>query len=91
MVQTIDGINIITSREARETYENYYIGFVTTEQNLSDPDNEMGYVVYIMDSYDEGFTIPRRTNEGHFISIISGYAVGGIEIGAIYFGGVYYD
>jgi hypothetical protein len=57
-----------------EKYANYYIGFVITEENIIDPDNEKGYVVFIMDSYDEGYTLPRRTNDGSFISVMPGYA-----------------
>jgi hypothetical protein len=87
----IDDKEIMTCREAMEKYDKYYIGFVTTERNYDDPDNEKGYVVCIMDAYDEGFTIPRKTSDGRFISIMSGYAVGGTEIGAILYGGAYHD
>ena len=91
MVKKIDSKEIMTRSEAMEKYKKYHIGFVTTERQLSDPDNTKGYVVCIMDSYDEGYTIPRRTDDGRFISVMSGYAVGGTEIGALYYGGVYHD
>ena len=91
MVKLIADKEIMTCREAMEKYENYYIGFVITEQNLNDPDNEKGYAVCIMDSYDEGFTIPRRTDDGQFITIMSGYSVGGTEIGVILYEGVFHD
>ena len=85
MVKMIENMEIISSREAMEKYEAYYIGFVTTNQNFSDPDNEMGYVVFIMDTYDEGFAVPRKTDNDQFIAIMPGYAVGGTEIGGVYF------
>jgi len=91
MVKKVDKKEIMTSRQAKEQYREFHIGFVTTEQNMTDPDNEKGYVVCIMDSYDEGYNIPRRTDNGDFISIMSGYAVGGTEIGALLYGGVYHD
>ena len=85
MVMKVDDHEVMTSREAMEKYEKYFIGFVTIEQNLSDPDNEIGYVIYIMDTYDEGFSIPRRTESNQFIAVMPGYAVGGTEIGGVYF------
>ena len=91
MVRNIADRKIVTCREAMEKYEKYYIGFVTTEDNVTDPDNEKGYVVCIMDTYDEGYTFSRETDEGQFISIMPGYAVGGTEIGAIVYEGAYHD
>ena len=88
MVTILDNKEITTCREAMIRYENHYIGFVVTEQNFTDPDNEKGYVVCIMDSYEEGFSIPRRTDDGQFITVMPGYAVGGTEIGVILYEGV---
>jgi len=83
-VKKIDDQEIITTREAKEKYKQYHIGFVITEPKIEDPDNEKGYVVCILDSYNEGFTIPRKTDDGAFISIMPGYSVGGTELGGIY-------
>ena len=91
MVKKIDKKVVMTCREAMEKYAKYYIGFVTTEENYTDPDNEKGYVVCIMDTYDESYTFPRSTDEGQFISVMPGYSVGGTEIGAIIYGGAYHD
>ena len=88
MVKQISDKKIMTINEAREKYKNNYFGFITTEQNVTNPNNSLGYVVCVMDSYDEGYSFPRRTDEGFFISVLTGYAVGGTEIGAIIFEGV---
>jgi hypothetical protein len=82
-VKYINDKTILTLREAREKYEKFYIGFVDTEPLYHDPDNTKGYVVCVMDDYDEGYTFPRETDDGSFIGIMSGYAVGGTEIGGI--------
>lgn len=73
--------------DARKKYEDKYIGMVITEQKLNDPNNSMGYVVYIMDTYEETFKIPRNLEGGLFVSTMPGMAVGGIEIGGLYFNG----
>ena len=91
LVRKIDDTELLSISEAREKYKKYFVGFVTTEQNLSDPDNTKGFVVYVMDSHDEGYTFPRRTEDGKFISVFEGYAVGGTEIGALIYGGAYHD
>jgi hypothetical protein len=52
---------------------------------MADPDNEKGYVVCVMDSYDEGFGIERKTENGDFIAVMPGYAVGGTFIGGVCF------
>ena len=83
-VKIISDKTIMTTREARKKYRTYHIGFVSTEKNLQNPDNEKGYVVCIMDTYEEGFEIERKTEDGKFISVLSGYAVGGTEIGGVY-------
>ena len=85
MIRQIDNEGTMTCREAKEKYEQYYIGFVTTEQNMSNPDCEVGYVICIMDTYEEGFSIPRRTEDNSFVTVMPGYAVGGKEIGGVYF------
>ena len=77
----------MTISDAREKYKKYYFGFITTEQNLSDPNDSLGYVVCVMNSYSESYTFPRRTNDGSFISVLTGNAVGGTEIGAIIYEG----
>ena len=84
-VKYINDMTILTLREAREKYRKFYVGFVDTEPKYHDPDNTKGYVVCIMDEYEEGYTIPRETSDGKFISLMSGYAVGGTQIGGICF------
>ena len=85
MITKIDIKEITTCLNARQKYENKYIGMVVTDQKLQDPDNTKGYVIYLMDSYDETFKIPRRLEDGSFISSMPGMAVGGTEIGGVFF------
>jgi len=84
MVRKIDEKEILTRLAARKKYEAHYIGMVLTEQKPKDFDNEKGYVVYITDSYDEQFEIPRKTDDGHYISTMPGYAVGGTQLGGAF-------
>jgi hypothetical protein len=86
MVKKIEDKIIMTSIEARRKYEKYYIGFVSIEQRMADPDNERGYVAYLADTEDEAYeAIPRFTEEGIYIGIEPGHAVGGIRLGGFYF------
>ena len=85
MVQRIDSRELTTRLAAKKRYRNYYIGFVTSEQNMSDPDNEEGYVAYVADSEDEQYQIPRDTEDGQYISIMTGHSVGGTRIGVAVF------
>jgi len=79
----IDNREILTAREAKEKYENYYIGFFTTEWHVNF-DFAKGNVVYLFDSENEGYQIAREYLERkEWISVLRGYGVkevGGVEI-----------
>ena len=85
MIRKITDKKIITSVEAREKYEKNYIGMVMTEEKMHDPDNALGYVLYVMDEYEEQFQIPRWLDDKTFISTMPGMDVGGTEISWLYF------
>ena len=86
-IQKIDDIEIITSIAARKKYRSHWIGFVVTEQNLADPENELGYVVYIANSENEAYQMPRFADDGKYIAKMPGQAVGiaRIEVGGLQF------
>lgn len=86
MVREIDDKTIMTRSEARSNYRKFYIGMVFQERNYQNPESEKGYVVYVADSYDESFDIPRKLDDGSHVSVVTGHAVGGIEIGSVYIG-----
>ena len=75
MVQRIDNNELMTCVNAKRKYSDKYIGFVTTEQNMADPDNELGYVVYLADFEDELNQIPTYTDDDEYISIMTGFSV----------------
>ena len=85
MVRKIEDKEIMTTRETREKYKEYYIGFVTTERNMEDPDNTRGRVVFMAGSKNEIYEAPEFKEKRKKISVITGYAVGGTEIGGVYF------
>ena len=86
MIQIINDKEIMTTWEARKKYEKYYIGYVSVERKMTDWDNSLVYVVYTITREDRyKHTIPKRTEDGKVISIMPGHAVGGIEIGGLYF------
>jgi hypothetical protein len=76
-VRQINDEIMMTSSEAHEKYATLYVGFARVESNMSDPDNERGYVVYVADTKKEMHTMPRKTESGVSISIEPGYALGG--------------
>jgi len=85
MLTVINDKTIMTRLEAKKKYETNYIGFVITDDKDDyDPDNTLGYVTHIVDSYLEQFNIPRYTTDGMYISKMSGWGVGGTEIGGVY-------
>ena len=85
MISKIDVNGIMTSLEARAKYRDKYIGFLTVEQKMTDPDNEKIIVVYIADTYEDSFLIPPVTDDGQRIARMEGLGVGGTEIGGICF------
>jgi len=85
MVKQIDSRDIITNLEARMKYRDKYIGFVTVDQKMADPDNEKIIVKYLIDTYDDCFLLPLKTADGQIISHMEGLGVGGTEIGGIVF------
>ena len=85
MIKKLSEKEILTRIAARKKYERHYIGMVITEQKLKDPDNSLGYVLYLMDKYDEQFEIPRWLDEETFVATMPGMAVGGTEIGGVCF------
>ena len=82
MIQKIDSKELTTRLAARKKYGPHYIGMVFIEQKPTDFDNEMGYVLYVMDTEEEQFEIPRETDDGRYISTMPGHSVGGLRMGA---------
>jgi hypothetical protein len=86
MAQIIDCKDILTTSEARRKYRRNYIGFITTEQNLENPDFCRGYVEYLFTSQTEGLKLARDLRPSKRISVLRGYGVqepieiGGIEV-----------
>ena len=84
MVQQIDDKEIITVQEAMREYSEYFIGFVIVEQNLRNPYDEKGYVLFLADTYDEG--LDESMDFELDISVLRGYSVdepvevGGLEV-----------
>jgi hypothetical protein len=85
MITKIEDREYMTCTEARQKYEKHYVGMVITDQKLHDSENSLGYVVYIMDTYDETYEIPRHLDGGLFVVAMPGMAVGGIEMGCVCF------
>lgn len=85
MITKIEDKKVITCLEARKKYSRHYIGYVTTELNLVDPETTKVLVVYLADSYNEQYEIPVETVEGQHISLMRGMSVGGTEIGGVCF------
>ena len=85
MIRKLEDRVVMTAREAREKHEGYYIGFYVTSKNLMNPDKTTGYVVYLADSKDEIYKESDYKENRRFISILTGHAVGGIEIGGVQF------
>jgi len=84
VIQQIDNKEIITVQEAMREYSEYFIGFVIVEQNLRNPYDEKGYVLFLADSYDEG--LDECIDMDLDISVLRGYSVdepvevGGLEV-----------
>ena len=85
MIIEINEKVVLTDLEARKKYRDKYIGYITVEQNITDPENEKIIVIYTADSYDESFEIPSETEEGQLIARMAGLGIGGTEIGGICF------
>jgi len=85
VIRKVDDKEILTSLEARKKYQDKFIGFVTVEQKITDPENERIRVMYTADGYDESFKMPAKTESGDFISIAIGMGVGGTMMGGICF------
>ena len=85
MIRRITDKEFLTRAEARKKYEQNYIGMVITEQKLHDPDNSQGYVLYVMDTYEEQFEIPRWLDNDTFVATMPGLDVGGAEIEGLVF------
>ena len=84
MIQQIDIKETITVQEAMREYSEYFIGFVIVEQNLKNPYEEKGYVLFLADTYDEG--LDESMDIDLDISVLRGYSVdepvevGGLEV-----------
>ena len=84
MIQQIDGKEIISVQEAMREYSEFFIGFVIVEQNLRNPYEEKGYVLFLADTYDEGLDECMEMDLD--ISVLRGYSVdepvevGGLEV-----------
>ena len=84
MIRKIDSEELTTRIAAQKKYSNNYIGMVFIEQNPADFENDRGYVLYLMETEEEQFQIPRETEDGRYISIMSGHGpfLGGLRMGA---------
>jgi hypothetical protein len=86
MAEVVDCRDILTTREARSKYSKNYIGFITTEQNLENPDFCRGYVEYLFTSEVEGLKLASELRSTKRMSILRGYGIyepieiGGIEV-----------
>jgi len=84
MIQHINNKEIIAVQDAMSKYAEYFIGFVIIEQNLRNPYEEKGYVLFLADTYDEG--LDESTDSELDISVLRGYSVdepvevGGLEV-----------
>jgi len=84
MIQQINDKEIMTVQEAMQEYSEFFIGFVIVEQNLRNPYEEKGYVLFLADTYDEG--LDESIDMDLDISVLRGYSVeepvevGGLEI-----------
>ena len=84
MIQQINNEETITVQEAMRLYSEYFIGFVIVEQNLRNPYEEKGYVLFLADTYDEG--LDESLDIDLDISVLRGYSVdepvevGGLEV-----------
>ena len=85
MITKLDTKELMTREEAFMKYAKHYFGMAVTKQDLNNPYNDLGYVIYLMDTREETFKIQRKTDEGLYISTMPGYAVGGTEIGGYSF------
>jgi len=84
MIQQIDNKEIKTVQDVMREYSEYFIGFVIVEQNLRNPYEEKGYVLFLADTYDEG--LDKSMEIDLDISVLRGYSVdepvevGGLEV-----------
>ena len=84
MIQHIDNQEVVTVLEAMHKYAEYFIGFVIVEQNLRNPYQERGYVLFLADTYDEG--LDESMDIDLDISVLRGSSVdepvevGGLEV-----------
>ena len=84
MIQQIDNKEIKTVQDVMREYSEYFIGFVIVEQNLKNPYEEKGYVLFLADTYDEG--LDESMDLELDISVLRGYSVddpvevGGLEV-----------
>ena len=85
MISEIGKRVVLTDLEARKIYRDKYIGYITIEQNITDPENEKIIVLYTADNYEESFEIPSETDDGQHIARMAGLGIGGTEIGGICF------
>jgi hypothetical protein len=85
MICKTNNDEVITDLEARKKYRDKYIGYVTVEQKITDPENEKIIVLYTADNYEECYKIPAKTKNGVLISRTIGLGIGGTEIGGVYF------
>ena len=60
---------------------------VITEEKMHDPDNALGYVLYVMDKREEQYEIPRWLDDETFVATMPGMDAGGTEIGGLVFDG----
>jgi hypothetical protein len=85
MICETNSKEVMTDLEARKKYRDKYIGYITVEQRITDPENERIMVLYTADSFNESYEMPPKTDKGEIISRTAGLGVGGTEIGGVIF------
>lgn len=84
MKQETKKSELMTLHEACKKYDKYFFGFVVTKQELSNPYNSVGYVVYTVDTEEKQSAMPGKTEDGLYIGRMRGYAAKGpVELGDI--------
>ena len=85
MVSFVNDMREMTSREAREVFQGYYIGFLVTEptERMGDFRNWKGRVLYTAEKYTEQYEIPPKTEDGKKIIRLYGWGLKDLPMGGV--------
>jgi len=73
MLRKIDAPEIMSIYELGRKYPDNYIMAVITE-TVDTQSNDLGYAIYLADTYDELFDVPKADREGKQCRRFSGYS-----------------